>query len=348
MKAIDFFCGAGGMTHGLARAGVHVVVGIDNDSSCKETYELNNEPARFLEHDITQLKAEALAEEIGVGQNNDDLILVGCSPCQYWSKINTDRTKSATSAFLLREFQRFVEWFNPGFVVVENVPGLLTKRAQSILPMFLDFLDTHEYIYDQKVINAHDFGVPQNRKRYLLIATRVLSGISLPKGRKNKHLVVKNFLGVQNGFPSISAGHQDFTRRRHTAAKLSDQNLQRMLLTRADGGTRTEWRNNPDLQIEAYDGKHEIFRDVYARMFWDKPDPTITTRFNSFSNGRFGHPKEDRAISLREGATLQTFPKSYVFKGKNQAGIARHIGNAVPPALAERIGRHLLKLVAHA
>jgi DNA (cytosine-5)-methyltransferase 1 len=347
MKAIDFFCGAGGMTYGLARAGIRVLGGVDNDSCCKETYESNNKPARFFESDITQLTAETVAIQFGIERNDDDLMFIGCSPCQYWSKINTDRTKSATSAFLLREFQRFVEWFNPGFIVIENVPGLLSKKAQSILPSFLDFLDAHEYIYDQKVINAHDFGVPQNRKRYLLMATRVLTEISLPTGRKSKKLVVKDFLGVQNGFASIPAGHQDSTQRRHTAAKLSPQNMQRMLLTQPNGGTRAAWRSDPDLQIEAYDGHHEIFRDVYARMFWDKPAPTITTRFNSFSNGRFGHPEEHRAISLREGATLQTFPKRYFFKGQNQAAIARQIGNAVPPALAERIGRHLLNLVAN-
>ena len=110
-------------------------------------------------------------------------------------------------------------------------------------------------------------------------------------------------------------------------------------MTHCDGGNRLSWKDDPELQIGAYRGRDNIFKDVYGRMFRDKPAPTITTRFNSLSNGRFGHPKEPRALSLREGATLQTFPKTYIFKeSNNNASIAKHIGNAVPPELAKRIG----------
>jgi DNA (cytosine-5)-methyltransferase 1 len=344
LKAIDFFCGAGGMSYGLARSGVKILAGIDCDPTCKATYEHNNKPARFLERDIAMLHPIELATELGVERNDDDLILVGCSPCQFWSKINTDKTKSQKSAFLLREFERFVDWFNPGFVVIENVPGLLTKKRQTILPQFKNFLESNGYAFAHAVINANRYGVPQKRKRYLLIATRLLEKIELPKGRKNPRLIVRNFLGVKNGFRRISAGHKDKTQFLHTTAKLSANNLRRMQTTPKNGGTRASWKDDPDLQIEAYEGKDEIFRDVYARMYWDKPAPTITTRFNSFSNGRFGHPTQNRAISLREGATLQTFPKSYVFKATNEFTIARQIGNAVPPALAKRLGCHLKKI----
>jgi DNA (cytosine-5)-methyltransferase 1 len=342
LKAIDFFCGAGGMSFGLARAGVEILAGIDCDPSCKGTYEHNNKPARFLERDIVSLEPMELAKELGVEQNDDDLILVGCSPCQFWSKINTDKSKSEKSAFLLREFERFVTWFNPGFVVIENVPGLATKKDQTILPQFKEFLEEQGFSHAHDVINANMYGVPQNRKRYLLIATRLREKIELPKGRKNMRLVVRNFLGESNGFQCISAGHNDTTRFLHTAANLSPENLRRMQSTPKDGGTRSSWKDNPDLQINAYEGRDDIFRDVYARMFWNKPAPTITTRFNSFSNGRFGHPVENRAISLREGATLQTVPKNYIFKASNHSTIARQIGNAVPPAMATRIGRHLI------
>ena len=129
----------------------------------------------------------------------------------------------------------------------------------------------------------------------------------------------------------------------HTTASLSKKNRMRIKKTHNDGGTRLSWKNDPELQIDAYRGKDNIFKDVYGRMFWDKPAPTITTRFNSFSNGRFGHPEEPRAISLREGATLQTFPKTYIFKSPNQASIARLIGNAVPPELAKRIGTTIIR-----
>jgi len=112
-------------------------------------------------------------------------------------------------------------------------------------------------------------------------------------------------------------------------------------LTPKNGGTRLSWKDVKELQIDAYRGDDTIFKDVYGRMLWDKPAPTITTRFNSFSNGRFGHPEENRAISLREGATLQTFPKTYIFTENNMAITARQIGNAVPPELARRIGLKL-------
>lgn len=347
LKAIDFFCGAGGMSYGLARSGVKVLAGIDCDPACKKTYELNNKPARFIKKDIVTLNPVELAAELGITQNDDDLILVGCSPCQFWSKINTDKTKSEKSAFLLREFERFVDWFNPGFVVIENVPGLLTKKEQTILPQFKKFLKSRGYSYAFDVINANLYGVPQNRKRFLLVATRMLEKIELPKGRKNKRLVVRNFLGVKNGFRRISAGHKDETQFLHSAAGLSVANMRRMRATPKDGGTRASWKDNPELQIEAYDGKDGIFRDVYARMFLNKPAPTITTRFNSFSNGRFGHPTQNRAISLREGATLQTFPKKYIFKATNELTIARLIGNAVPPAMAKRIGLHLISIASN-
>lgn len=341
LKAIDFFCGAGGMSYGLARSGIKILAGIDCDPTCRATFEHNNKPARFLERDIATLNPVDLAAELGVEQGDNDLILVGCSPCQFWSKINTDKTRSEKNAFLLREFERFVDWFNPGFVVIENVPGLLTKKEQTLLPQFKQFLESRRYVYAHDVINANMYGVPQNRKRYLLVATRLLERIELPKGRKNKRLVVRSFLGAKNGFRRISAGHQDKTQFLHTAARLSAENIRRMRTTPKNGGTRASWKDNPDLQIAAYEGRDEIFRDVYARMYWDRPAPTITTRFNSFSNGRFGHPEEDRAISIREGATLQTFPRKFVFHGTNLNTLARHIGNAVPPALAVRIGQHL-------
>jgi DNA (cytosine-5)-methyltransferase 1 len=169
--------------------------------------------------------------------------------------------------------------------------------------------------------------------------------MTLPRPYRNRKLTVENFIGIENGFTPISAGQSDKCKwRMHSAASLSSKNLSRMLETAKDGGTRDTWKRNPTLQIPAYEGRDDFFRDVYARMFWKKPAPTITTRFNSFSNGRFGHPTEDRAISLREGATLQTFPKRYRFVAKNKAAVARLIGNAVPPAMAQRIGRHLMKL----
>lgn len=343
LKAVDFFCGAGGMSYGLARAGVKVLAGIDWDESCRKTYEGNNKPAKFLRCDISSLSPADLARHLAIRRSDDSLVFVGCSPCQFWSKMNTDRRKSKKSIFLLAEFERFVDWFRPGFVLIENVPGLQSKKRPSVLPPFKKFLRDRGYAVAHGVVNANHFGVPQNRKRYLLIATRITKKLTLPRRAKSRPYV-EDCLGVANGFPSIPAGHKDKSVRLHTSAALSLKNQRRIAKTPINGGTRESWANDPKLQIPAYKGKDDIFRDVYGRMFWKRPAPTITTRFNSFSNGRFGHPDENRAISLREGATLQTFPKCYVFKATNQATIARQIGNAVPPVLARRIGRHLLKV----
>ena len=346
LKVIDFFCGAGGMSYGLHSAGFKVLAGIDNDQDCKKTYEANIPDARFIKHDITTLTTQQLIDRLGIKRKDPNLILAGCSPCQYWSKIRTNKTKAQKTAFLLKNFQRFIQELKPGFVVVENVPGLFSNKDQSILPDFLSFLKSQGYVYDDGIINANHFGVPQNRKRYLLIASRLIKKISLPSPVLNPNLVVRSFIGVANGFLRIAAGHKDESDFQHTAASLSRNNISRIELTPQSGGDRSSWRNNKKLQIAAYEGKDDIFRDVYGRMYWDRPAPTITTRFTSFSNGRFGHPEENRAISLREGATLQTFPKTFVFSGSNMSNKAKQIGNAVPPELARRIGLHLLEVAS--
>lgn len=342
-KAVDFFCGAGGMTWGMSQADIEVIAGIDNDPNCRETYEENNPKSKFIETDIHDLSEKKLAELTGIEKDDDSLLFIGCSPCQYWTKINTSKENNKKSKNLLREFQRFVSWFRPGYLVIENVPGLFNKRKGNILSKFLKFLDRNSYFYDHRIINANHYGVPQSRRRYLLVATRVGNEIMLPKGNIDDTLVVRNFIGVKNGFKAVGDGHKDKTDFIHTVMRLSDKNKKRIRMTSKDGGTRLIWKDNPELQLNTYSGRDSHFRNVYGRMFWDKPGPTITTRFNSLSNGRFGHPEEHRAMSLREGATLQTFPKSYIFKGSSESSIAKQIGNAVPPELARHIGETLIE-----
>lgn len=341
LRAVDFFCGSGGMSFGLSQAGIQVLAGVDNSVDCKKTYEANIPGAKYIRHDITTLSSPELGRRLKLERDDPDLVFCGCSPCQFWSKIRTDKTKSLKTAFLLRQFQRFIRHFRPGYVIVENVPGLYNRKDNAILVEFLSFLSAQGYNYNDGIINANHYGVPQNRKRYLLIASRVSSITPLPTISTAAYPKVADFIGVNNGFARIENGHRDNTPFLHTAAALSEKNLQRITLTPASGGDRTAWANHPDLQIDAYRGKDHIFRDVYGRMTWNKPAPTITTRFISLSNGRFGHPEENRAISIREGATLQTFPPDYQFHAKNLTSLARQIGNAVPPALAKRIGEHL-------
>ena len=341
MKAIDFFCGAGGMTYGISQSGIDVLAGVDNDPKCRETYEINNPNSEFIEIDIHDLSEEELARVTGIEKDDDSLVFICCSPCQYWTKINTIKEKSKISKNLLTEFRRFVSYFRPAYIVIENVPGLLNNKKEKVLDNFLDFLKDESYVYDHDIINANYHGVPQNRKRYLLNATWLSDTIQLPEAEYDRSQTVRNYIGVHNGFPAVEDGHKDKTDFMHTTAFLSYKNKDRIRKTPKDGGTRLSWKDDPELQIDAYRCKDNIFRDVYGRMFWNKPAPTITTRFNSLSNGRFGHPEEDRALSLREGATLQTFPKRYRFRGKQESINARLIGNAVPPDLAKRIGNKI-------
>jgi DNA (cytosine-5)-methyltransferase 1 len=347
LKAVDFFCGAGGMSLGLRNSGIHVLAGVDNATDCRKTYEANIANAKFIKHDVSTLSATSLAQRLNLRINDPTLVFAGCSPCQFWSKIRTDKTKSAQTAFLLKQFQKFIRHFRPGFVVVENVPGLYSRKEETILPEFIQFLSRLGYSWNDGIINANHYGVPQNRIRYLLIATRLSRKVSLPPTTHDPSLTVQSFIGVANGFQRIVAGYRDPSSLQHTAGALSPENLKRIKLTPKSGGDRMAWKNDDSLQINAYRGKDGIFRDVYGRMYWDRPAPTITTRFNSFSNGRFGHPEEDRAISIREGATLQTFPKNFVFHGTNLTQLARQIGNAVPPELACRIGQHLITIASN-
>lgn len=343
LYAVDFFCGAGGMTYGLRQAGINVLVGIDNDLTCKETYEYNNPGSLFICKDITEYTLEELKNDANIKESQDNIIFIACSPCQYWSQMNTKRDKAEKSKNLLKEFQRFIEYFKPGYIVIENVPGLF-RKTENALHVFMDYIKQFKYESDEDIISTYDYGVPQKRRRFLLLASRVNGKIKLPKKEANPEMTVRNYIGVHNGFKPIKAGHIDLSDFMHTSASLSENNLKRIKLLPEGCGSRLTWsEKDPSLIIDAYREKISRFRNVYSRMTWDKPAPTITTRFNSFSNGRFGHPDEDRAISLREGATLQSFPKTYVFKEKNMVTIARHIGNAVPPELAKKIGNTLIE-----
>lgn len=331
------------MSFGLSQAGIDVLGGIDNAVDCQKTYEANLPNAKYIRRDITRLSAPELGRRLDLTVDDPDLVFCGCSPCQFWSKIRTDKTKSLKTAFLLKQFQKFIRHFRPGFVVVENVPGLYRSKDSTVLNEFQAFLTSMGYNYNDGVINAGHFGVPQNRMRYLLIASRVKVVDPLPADIKGRPMNVADFIGTGNGFPSIEHGHRDPTEFRHTTAALSDRNVRRLQATPM-GGNRSSWSDDPELQIDAYRDKDHMFRDVYGRMAWNKPAPTITTRFISLSNGRFGHPEENRAISIREGARLQTFPSDYQFHGGSINALARQIGNAVPPELARRIGGHLISV----
>jgi DNA (cytosine-5)-methyltransferase 1 len=335
LKAVDFFCGAGGVTRGFTDAGITVLGGIDIDIACKDTYEKNNSGSVFLNRDISKYSPQELQQDLNINPAQDDLVFVGCSPCQYYTTVNTTKDKSVETRLLLVDFQRFVDYFKPAYIFIENVPGL-ERKQDSPLGEFKGFLKNNNYEFDDGVINAKYFGVPQNRRRYILIASRITDKINFPKEDKRSLKTVSDAISDETIFPAIPAGYKDVTDFIHTASGIEEINLKRLQNTSKNGGSRKDWADNPDLQLECYK-KHDGHSDGYGRMSWDRVSPTITTKFHSISNGRYGHPEQNRAISLREGACLQSFPLGYKFYSKSLGTIAKMIGNAVPPEMAKRI-----------
>ena len=343
LQAVDFFCGAGGLTYGLRAAGVKVIAGIDNDSVCQVAFEKNNAGTLFLKRDVSKYPPPALTADLKIKKKDDYMVFAACAPCQFWTQINTNKRKSEKTQNLILDFKKFVEYFKPGFVFMENVPGISSKKP---IKIFIRALQNMKYHVSDKIVDMSLYGVPQKRKRFTLLASRI-SKISFPKPQKSQ-VAVKNVLGEQNGFPPIKAGTKDATDFLHAAARLSAKNIQRLKMTEKDGGDRRGWMTNKRLQLPCYIRKKNTFSDTYARMRWNQPAPTITTRFTSVSNGRFAHPDEHRGISLREGAVLQTFPKQYQFIEANMAATAKMIGNAVPPRFAEIMGKRIIQSIKEA
>ena len=331
------------MSYGLQKSGIDVLAGIDIDPHCQETYEKNIQGSKYILTDIKKMKEEDLAKTIKIKKNDKNLVFIGCSPCQYWTIIRTKKNRSRKSKNLLKDFHRFVKYYKPGYVVVENVPGILKKSSESGINDFIQSLENAGYVVWYEIVNMSKYGVPETRKRFSLIANRTSKERVYPKQKKSNPTVA-DFIGIKNGFKKIPAGHKDATKFIHTSAGLSKRNLERLKMTKKNGGTRHAWANT-ELQINAYKKPEgdTSFSDTYGRMVWNKPAPTITTKFFSISNGRFAHPEENRGLSLREGATLQTFPKNYRFFGNSTAHIARMIGNAVPPLYAKQVGSAIMK-----
>ncbi len=327
------------MTCGLVQGGINVLAGIDNDPAREDTYVKNNPDSKFILADVFDLKERDLAKRLSLKKKDDDLVLIGCSPCQFWSIIRTDKTKSKKSKNLLMEFKRFVDYLLPGYVLVENVPGILNKKEKSGLDRFVADLEANGYKVHYEIVNMSDYGVPQSRRRFSLLGTRLHKDPIFPIKDSGQRPTVRDAIG--RGFEKIPAGHRDNTLFHHSTANLTERNIKRLKKTKRDGGSWLDWANDKELKRRKYHGRE--FVDNYGRLSWDKPSPTITTKFVSISNGRFAHPEENRGLSIREGATLQSFPKDYIFPGSSLGVSAKIIGNAVPPRFARRLAETIVE-----
>ncbi len=339
IKAFDFFCGAGGLTRGLLDAGIDVVAGFDIDERCKETYELNNPHAKFFGEDIKAITVEKL-KVLSKGTPFSDMLFAGCAPCQPFSQQRKGDNKTSDVTLLL-DFGELIRKCKPGFVLAENVPGMAKVKGFSTFKRFLSILSEckYEYIYD--TLDAKRYGVPQTRRRLVLIAA--LNTIpTLPQPKYGPGLLpYKTVHKSISHFPAIDAGQNHAETPNHVAAAITDVNINRLKHTPHNGGDRRNWPK--PLWLKCHKGDYGGHTDVYGRMFWESPAPTLTGKCTSISNGRYGHPEQDRAISLREAAALQSFPDGYEFKGL-KTHISLQIGNAVPVRLAEELGKHILFL----
>ncbi|WP_189115620.1 DNA cytosine methyltransferase [Pilimelia terevasa] len=332
VSAVDLFCGVGGLSHGLQDAGIHVAAGVDLDPICGYPYRTNIR-APFHRRDIRNLAVDELAAMWPAGAVR---VLAGCAPCQPFSSYRRGVDTSREAQWpLVNEVRRLVEGALPDIVTMENVPRIVST------PVFTDFvarLRKLGYRVSSGSCYCPAYGVPQRRRRLVLVAS-LMGDIAVPKGATTaaNYTTVRQAIG---DLEPVRHGEVHPDDRLHKSRTLNDLNLKRIRRSKP-GGTWEEWPE--ELRAPCHRrASGATFRNVYARMVWDDPSPTITTLAYNFGAGRFGHPEQDRPITLREAAILQSFPPDYEFVAPGEpvqfAPLGRLIGNAVPPRLAAAVG----------
>ena len=332
IRAIDFCCGAGGLSRGLLDAGITVVAGLDNDERLARTYEHNNRPSRFIAGDLAEVDIDAMRAELGIG-GSDITLYAACTPCQPFSTLNTAKGEDARKSLLL-EFGKIIAQSPPDFVIVENVPGLHNAFGLDIYRQFMAVLQRHGFRSDSGLLDAKDYGVPQTRKRFILVAAKDRE-LRLPAATtKNRPMTVRQCI---ERYPPLAAGEEHAAVANHAARKLPPHHQRIVAAVPADGGSRSDV-SDTSILLPCHQRHPKAHKDVFGRMAWDAPSPTLTCRCTDVYCGRFIHPQQNRGISLREAAALQTFDDSYEFFGGSFLEQARQIGNAVPVRLAKALG----------
>ncbi len=338
IEVVDLFCGIGGLSYGMKSRGFKILAGFDLDWTCQYAYEMNNE-AKFNYKDIRQVSKDDI---IPLYSNKSIRVLAGCAPCQPFSSYAyKNKNKDKDKYDLLYEFGRLVKDVHPDIVTMENVPAIASFKLKSVLADFVDGLKNEGYYVKYQVVYCPDYGVPQTRKRLVLLASR-FGKIELisPTHTKDNYVTVQDVIG---DLPPIAAGETCPLDPLHRSRELSPLNMRRILAT-PYGGSWKDWPE--ELLLDCHKKESgKSFGSVYGRMVWEEPAPTMTTLCTGIGNGRFGHPVQNRAISAREAALFQTFPLTYKFFPNEQdvslTKASRYIGNAVPPRLGEVIAESI-------
>lgn len=325
--AIDFFSGSGSVSAALKKAGFKVAAALDIDPNAANTYKLNHPEVSFFNDDIRCVEPERLLHEVGEGGLE---LLAICAPCQPFSSQNRKRNSKDSRIPLLLEALPFIRLLKPKYIWVENVPGLGSSKTIISLQKSLKALG---YSFNQPArIDAANLGVPQRRIRFVFFASLEARGCELFELVAKLRLEPRDVRFAFRGLKSLCSSESGVTDSLHTARRHSELTLRRLSAIPLDGGSRSALPS--DLQLACHKNLSDnSFPDVYGRMKWALPAPTLTTGCTDVTRGRFAHPEENRAITLREAARLQTFPDDYKFFG-NKSQIALQIGNAVPMDMA--------------
>lgn len=332
IEAVDLFCGIGGLTAGLIKSGIKVKAGYDIEPECRYGYEYNNK-ASFIHKDVADVTADEIRSWYSEGAVR---LLAGCAPCQPFSTYNQGKDTTLDKKWpLLYHFMRLIEEVRPELVTMENVPDV-TKHK--VYHDFVSKLEELGYAVSANKVDCVQYGVPQTRKRHVLLASLISEKIELIPPTHDKPVTVRD---VISDLPVLDSGKKSKEDPLHISSQLNELNMKRMKASKP-GGT---WKDWPVGLVASCHTKEsgKSYGGVYGRMEWDKPAPTMTTQCYGFGNGRFGHPSQHRAISLREAALLQTFPPDYKFTKEKitMKAVGKMIGNAVPVRLGEVVGLSL-------
>jgi DNA (cytosine-5)-methyltransferase 1 len=346
LTAIDVFAGGGGLTLGLKRGGFQVIGAVEIEDNAFSTYKVNHPEVQAFKQDIRTIQGELLRELSHTGHVD---LLAGCPPCQGFSSLTAKYKRPDPRNELIKEMARLVKEIRPNIVMMENVPGL-ARKGKVLFDKFLMVLSSLGYVYEYQVLQVADYGVPQSRRRLVLLAGKGFS-VALPATTHNRlaskglkpwrtvHDTIKDMPKALTLKDSLEkGGPQAFGW--HVVRTLSPQNKRRLL--RAKPGE--SWLSIPKhLRPTCHQDRKVGFSNVYGRMSWDQASPTITGGCTTLSKGRFGHPEQNRTISVREAALLQTLPHDYIIDTPFMDHACNIVGNALPCDFAEILAKSARK-----